>query len=96
MSVAELTGRFWFKRTWSGKLILLVEERKPRRRLFGRTDEFKLRWREARFLDFAEPALSALVDLGRLQRAEGGRARFVRPHVVPTAAANDPAARTAG
>ena len=91
--MTELTGRFWFKRTWGGKLLLLVEERKPRWRLFRRTDEFRLHWREARFLDFAEPALGALVDLGRLQRAEGGRARFARPHIVQTPAAIDPAAR---
>jgi hypothetical protein len=95
MAVVELTGRFWFKRTWSGKLVLLVEERRPQRRLFRRTGDFTLRWREARFLDFAEPALSALVDLGRLQRADGGRARFARPQAVPTPAANDPAARMA-
>ena len=92
--MAELTGRFWFKRTWSGTLVLLVEERKPRSRLFGRTGEFKLRWREARFLDFAEPALSALVDLGRLQRSEIGRTHFARSHPVSTPVANDPTART--
>ena len=40
-----LTGRFWFKKTWSGKLLLLVEEKNAR---WFKKDEFKLRWREAK------------------------------------------------
>jgi hypothetical protein len=60
-----LTGRFWFKKTWRGKLLLLVEEKK--RRWFKR-DEFKLHWREAKLLDLAEIPLQPLVDLGRISR----------------------------
>ncbi|GJD96281.1 hypothetical protein [Methylobacterium iners] len=83
----ELTGRFWFKRTFGGKLILLVEEKRPRRRLFSKAEPaFKLRWREARLLDFADPALSQLVDLGRLQRHASGGSRFSGPRLVPVAA----------
>jgi hypothetical protein len=65
VSAMALTGRFWFKKTWTGKLLLLVEEKKPS--LF-KTGEFKLRWREAKLLDLAEVPLQPLMDLGRLNR----------------------------
>ena len=78
-----LTGRFGFKRTWGGKLNLLVEEKKPRRRWFSRGGpEFTLRWREAELLDLAELSLSPLVDLGRLQRPGMGSARPPGPRLV--------------
>ena len=78
-----LTGRFWFKRTWGGKLNLLVEEKKPRRWWFLKSGpEFTLRWREAKLLDLAELTLSPLVDLGRLQRAGLGVSRAVGPRLV--------------
>ena len=84
----ELTGRFWFKRTWGGRLILLVEEKKPRRRVFSKgAPEFKLRWREAKLLDFAHPALSSLVDLGRQQRHGATASRMAGPRLVPVPAA---------
>ncbi|MBX9931756.1 MAG: hypothetical protein K2Y56_09505 [Methylobacterium sp.] len=84
----DLTGRFWFKRTWGGRLILLVEEKKPRRRLFSKgVPEFKLRWREAKLLDFADPALSSLVDLGRQQRHGASASKIGGPRLVPVPAA---------
>ncbi|GJD97986.1 hypothetical protein [Methylobacterium iners] len=83
----ELTGRFWFKRTWSGKLVLLVEEKRQRRRLFGKGgSEFKLTWREAKLLDFADNALSPLVDLGRQHRHGSGSRSGPRLVPVPAAA----------
>lgn len=65
-----LTGRFWFRRTWTGKLILLVEEERGRwfRRRLGR----RLRWRDARLLDLAEAPLRGLMTLERTYRAEFG------------------------
>ena len=60
-----LTGRFWFRKTWAGKLLLLVEEKKAR---WFKKDEFKLRWREAKLMDLAEVPLQPLMDLGRLTR----------------------------
>ena len=60
-----LTGRFWFKKTWRGKLLLLVEESRPR---WFKRDESKLRWREAKLLDLAEMPLQPLMDLGRVSR----------------------------
>ena len=72
-----LTGRFWFRRTWTGKLILLVEEERGRwfRRHLGR----KLRWRDARLLDLAEAPLRNLMTLERSYRAEFGPGDLRRP-----------------
>ena len=61
-----LTGRFWFKKTWSGNLLLLVEESSPR---WLKKGEFKLRWREAKLLDLAETPLQPLMELGRISRS---------------------------
>ncbi|MBE7244209.1 MAG: hypothetical protein INR63_04605 [Actinomycetospora chiangmaiensis] len=58
-----LTGRFWFRRTWTGKPILLVEEERGRwlrRRLGSRR-----RWRDATWLDLAEVLLRGLMTLER-------------------------------
>lgn len=72
-----LTGRFWFRRTWTGKLILPVEEERGRwfRRRLGRT----LRWRDARLLDLAEGPLRGLMTLERTYRAEFGPGEPRRP-----------------
>ena len=63
-----LTGRFWFRRTWTGKLVLLVED--ENRRWLGRRGAMKQRWRDAKLLDLAEPELQALVNLERSRRSE--------------------------
>jgi hypothetical protein len=55
----SLTGRFNFRRTWTGKIILQVED--ERRSLFGKG--FRKRWRDASVLDLASPALRRLIDL---------------------------------
>ena len=63
-----LTGRFWFRKTWSGKLVLLVEDKRPR--WLGPKGSFKLRWRDAKLLDLAEPPLRTLMTLERTYRTE--------------------------
>lgn len=63
-----LTGRFWFRKTWTGKLVLLVEEKHPR--WFGPKGSFKLRWRDAKLLDLAEQPLRTLMTLERAYRTE--------------------------
>jgi len=55
----SLTGRFNFRRTWTGKILLQVEE--ERRALLGKG--FRKRWRDAKVLDLAAPALRCLIDL---------------------------------
>ncbi|QEE40931.1 MULTISPECIES: hypothetical protein [unclassified Methylobacterium] len=66
----KLTGQFWFRKTWSGKLILLVEEERPR--WFSRKKLTKPRWRDARLLDLAEAPMRTLMTLERAYRAEYG------------------------
>ena len=57
-----LTGRFNFRRSWFGKLVLEVEEEaKP---FFGGDKKpAKHRWRRATLLDLAQPEMRALIDL---------------------------------
>ena len=55
----SLTGRFNFRRTWTGKIVLQVED--ERRSMFGKG--FRKRWRDANVLDLAAPSLRRLIDL---------------------------------
>jgi hypothetical protein len=57
-----LTGRFNFKKTWRGKLTLIVEE-EYRSKWGGE----KRRWRTAGLCGLAEPEMRTLIDL-RFQR----------------------------
>lgn len=80
---AKLTGRFWFRKTWTGKLVLLVEE--ERSRWFSRAGLTKLRWRDARLLDLAEAPMRTLMSLERSYRADyaSGPARVLQAVVPP-------------
>jgi hypothetical protein len=91
LSAAGLTGRFWFRKSWTGKLVLLVEE--ERSHWFGGPGETKRRWRDATLLDLAEAPMRTLERTYRVEHAAGpGRvlqtalpARAPGP-VVPTPA----------
>ncbi len=74
----SLTGRFWFRKSWTGRLVLLVEEERPR--WFGR-GVGKPRWRNAKLLDFAEPELRPLMMMEKHHRAGAASApvRTLRP-----------------
>ncbi|MGH1591159.1 hypothetical protein ACRBEV_25755 [Methylobacterium phyllosphaerae] len=78
----SLTGRFWFRKSWTGRLVLLVEE--ERSRWFGRGSG-KPHWRNAKLLDFAEPELRPLLTMEKHHRAGGpyGQVRTLR--AVPSA-----------
>ncbi|HYY84246.1 MAG TPA: hypothetical protein VE686_07070 [Beijerinckiaceae bacterium] len=65
----SLTGRFNFRRTWTGKIVLQVED--ERRSMFGKG--FRKRWRDANVLDLAAPSLRRLIDL-RLKPQYGAEA----------------------
>lgn len=59
---SSLTGRFNFKRTLTGRLILRIEEDVPSLWPWSR-GERRLRWRDAGSMDLAAPELRALMDL---------------------------------
>jgi hypothetical protein len=56
-----LTGRFTFRRSFWGRIVLQVEEEK--RSFWGRSKPFKKSWRDATLMDLAAPELRALIDL---------------------------------
>ena len=57
-----LTGRFNFRRSWFGRLMLEVEE--ETKALFGGENKPpKRRWRKATLMDLAQPEMRALIDL---------------------------------
>ena len=59
-----LTGRFNLRKTWTGRIVLQVEEEVPSfwSRMTGKT-KLRRRWRDANVLDLAAPELRGLVDL---------------------------------
>lgn len=69
---STLTGRFNFRRTFSGKLVLRVEEDVPSRWPWSRGERHK-RWRDAGSLDLAAPELRGLVDLRSKHHYPGHR-----------------------
>jgi hypothetical protein len=81
-----LTGRFDFRRKWTGKIVLRVDEEVPS--LWSRSGErpIKRRWRNATLMDLASPELRTLMDLRmRPQYA----AHHVEVERTPAAAANN-------
>jgi len=60
MAVA-LTGRFNFRRTIGGKIVLQVEEDKPA--WWARKGKTRRRYRDATVMDLAKPERRALIDL---------------------------------
>jgi hypothetical protein len=58
-----LTGRFTFRRSLGGKIILQVEEEYRSLWFFSSHRPLKKRWRDANLMDLAAPELRALIDL---------------------------------
>lgn len=65
----SLTGRFTFRRTWMGRIVLQVEEEVKGWSLTKETR--RRRWRDANMVDLAQPEMRALIDLRH------------RPHFMP-------------
>jgi len=59
-----LTGRFNLRKSFSGRIILQVEEEvKSVWSLFSRQPKFRKRWRDAKAMDLPAAELRALMDL---------------------------------
>lgn len=58
-----LTGRFTFRRSFGGRIILQVEDETRTVWPFSRRTPFKKRWRDATLMDLAAPELRTLIDL---------------------------------
>lgn len=79
---SSLTGRFNFKRTLTGRLILRIEEDVPSLWPWSR-GERRQRWRDAGSMDLAAPELRALMDL-RARSQQPPPSYPVEPAVAPT------------
>lgn len=84
-----LTGRFNLRKSFSGRIILQVEEEvKSAWSLLSRQPKFRRRWRDAKAMDLAAAELRALMDLRN-------RPQFVTQAFEPTQIVR-PATRTEG
>ncbi|WP_243368800.1 hypothetical protein [Microvirga solisilvae] len=73
-----LTGRFNLRKSFSGRIILQVEEEvKSSWSLFSKQPKFRRRWRDAKPMDLPATELRALMDLRN-------RPRFVTQSYEPT------------
>ncbi len=70
----SLTGKFAFRRSLTGKIVLRVEEEVKVPWPLSRTASSRTRWRDARLVDLAEAELRTLMDLRN------------RPQLVPQSA----------
>ena len=70
----SLTGKFAFRRSLTGKMVLKVEEEVKLPWPLSRTASSRRRWRDAQLMDLAEAELRTLMDLRN------------RPQLVPQSA----------
>ncbi len=89
-----LTGRFTFRRTFTGKIILQVEEEVRALWPMSRKRAFRRRWRNATLMDLAATELRPLMDLRMKVRSYAvevspvprtSTATEAAPNVVPLA-----------
>jgi hypothetical protein len=59
----SLTGKFAFRRTLTGKVVLKVEQDVKALWPFSRTGAPRKRWRDAKMVDLTEAAMRTLLDL---------------------------------
>jgi len=86
----SLTGRFTFRRTFWGKIVLQVEEEVRPIWRFWQPDARRRRWRDATLMDLAAVELRPLMDLRSRPRFDWERLYQPRPEEPCVAApAND-------
>ena len=86
-----LTGRFTFRRTLTGKIVLQLEEEVKAFWPMSRTSPYRKRWRNATLMDLAAPELRPLMDM-RYRPNFMAQYEYLRPE----ASAPQPASATAG
>lgn len=99
-----LTGRFGFRKSLLGKIVLQVEEDAPAPWPFSLSGRLHRRWRDARYMDLVRPEIRGLINL-RDYVQESPHGNFATPAFVygrrhaperlPDAKARPPAERGA-
>lgn len=80
-----LTGRFTFRRSMMGRIILQVEEEVKTSWPFSRKTPTKRRWRDANLMDLAAPEMRALIDLRHKPRLDLHRYYYTPMETPPEA-----------
>ena len=75
----RLTGRFKFRRTLFGRVLLQVEEERAPHWSLRRNPAVRRRWRNARIMDLVNPELRGLVDLLNRPQPQAYRQPMDRP-----------------
>jgi hypothetical protein len=73
-----LTGRFGFRKSLTGKIVLQVEEERLVSLPFLRGQRYRQRWRDARFMDLVRPELRGLISFKDYMQARPN-ANFAAP-----------------
>jgi hypothetical protein len=68
-----LTGRFMFRRSMMGRIVLQIEEEVKTSWPFSRKAPTRRRWRDANLMDLAAPEMRALIDLRHKPRLDLAR-----------------------
>ncbi len=80
-----LTGRFMFRRSMRGRIILQIEEEVKTSWPFSRKAPTRRRWRDANLMDLAAPEMRTLIDLRHKPRLDLHR-YYYAPVDTPVAA----------
>jgi hypothetical protein len=78
-----LTGRFMFRRSIIGHIVLVIEEDVRVTWRLSRKAPTRRRWRDANLMDLAAPELRALIDLRHKPRLDLHRYYYTPAEAVP-------------
>lgn len=81
-----LTGKFTFRRSMWGRIVLQVEEEVKTSWLFSRKSPTRRRFRDATLMDLAAPELRTLIDLRHKPRLDLNRYYYNPAETLPLAA----------